>query len=325
MLHFNRRTFGALAASMLATPKLLAQARWPVKPPKLVVGFAAGGGSDFVARALAQEIQGPLGQAMIIENRPGAGGIIAAQQAASAEPDGYTLLLGSAATFVINPVLMPNLPYDPQKDFLPVGGVARFAYLLLGRPGLQFKTVAELIAFARQQPGKLTIGSAGNGSNTHLAAAAFQQAAGIQLRHIPYKGTSPALTDLRSGTIDLLFDSVPTVLGQVRSGALTALASSGKTREPLFPEIPTIAESGVPSFSASNWFAVFAPANTPPAAIATLNAAIGRALNSEKLKAQFASSGNIALPGSSTDLAKLVEEERNAYSKLIKESGIKIE
>ncbi|WP_028603267.1 Bug family tripartite tricarboxylate transporter substrate binding protein [Ottowia thiooxydans] len=325
MPHLNRRAFAALAASALSSPALLAQPKWPVKPPKLVVGFAAGGGSDFVARALAQEIGGPLGQSLIIENRPGAGGIIAAQQAASAEPDGYTLLLGSAATFVINPVLMPNLPYDPQKDFVPVGGVARFAYLLLGRPGLETKTVQELIAFARQNPGKLTIGSAGNGSNTHLAAAAFQRAAGIQLRHIPYKGTNPALTDLRSGTIDLLFDSVPTVLGQVRAGALQALASSGKSREPLFPEIPTIAESGVPSFSASNWFAVFAPARTPPAVVATLNAAIQRALGSDKLKNQFASTGNIALPGSSTDLAQLVDEERNAYARLIKESGIRLD
>lgn len=324
-MHISRRNLLTALAVASTWPRTFAQATWPARPVRLLVGFAPGGGSDFVARALAQEIASPLGQQMLVENRPGAGGTIAARAVASAEPDGYTLLLGSAATFVINPVLMRDLPYDSDADFVAVGGVARFSYLLLARPGFPRKTVADLIAAARQRPGQFTIGSAGNGSNTHLAAAAFQRTAGIELRHIPYKGTSPALTDLAGGTIDLLFDSVPTVLGQVRAGKLTAVASSGARREALFPQVPTIAESGVADFVASNWFAVFAPKSTPAEAVQTLNSAIQKALASARLVEQFARSGNNALPGSSADLKRLVSSERSAYAKLIKESGIRNE
>lgn len=295
---------------------------WPDRPPRLVVGFAPGGGSDFVARALAQAIAAPLGQPIVVDNRPGAGGAIATRAVATAEPDGYTLLLGSAANFVINPVLMPKLPYDAEKDFVPVGAVARFGYVLMARKGLSYEKLADLVAHARQKPDVLTIGSAGNGSNTHLAAAAFQKAAGIQLRHIPYKGTTPALADLAGGTIDLLFDSVPTVLGQVRSGALRALATTGMERETVLPSLPTLSEAGLPGFVASNWFAVFAPARTPVETVARVHAAMQKALASEGLRSQFLASGNVPLPGSSAALARLVKEERVSYARLIRESGI---
>ena len=324
----RRRLLAAGAATACAALLPAGPARaagWPERPPRLVVGFAAGGGSDFVARALAQAVAAPLGQPVVVDNRPGAGGAIASRAVASAEPDGYTLLLGSAANFVINPVLMPNLPYDAEKDFVPVGAVARFGYVLLARKGLPDRSLAELLEHARQRPNELTIGSAGNGSNTHLAAAAFQKAAGIQLRHIPYKGTTPALTDLAGGTIDLLFDSVPTVLGQVRAGALRAVATTGTERESVLPDLPTMREAGLPGFAASNWFAVFAPARTPPEAVARFNAAMQKALASESLRAQFAASGNIALPGSAAALDRLVKEERASYARLIKESGITAE
>ena len=297
----------------------------PIGRPRLVVGFAAGGGSDFVARALAKAIAGPLGQPVVVDNRPGAGGAIASRAVASADPDGYTLLLGSAANFVINPVLIPNLPYDAEKDFVPVGAVARFGYVLLARKGLPDQKLTDLLAHARQRPGELTIGSAGNGSNTHLAATAFQKAAGIQLRHIPYKGTTPALTDLAGGTIDLLFDSVPTVLGQVKAGSLRAIATTGSEREAVLPQLPTVKEAGLPGFVASNWFAVFAPARTPPEVVARLNAAMQQALASDQLRSQFAASGNIPLPGSSAALDRLLKDERAAYTHLIRESGITAE
>jgi tripartite-type tricarboxylate transporter receptor subunit TctC len=325
MIDIQRRRLLATAALASVAPFARAQTGFPDHPPRLIVGFAPGGGSDFIARALASEIVGPLGQPLIVENRPGAGGAIAARAAASSPANGYTLFLGSAATFVINPVLMTDLPYDAEKDFVPVGSVARFDYVLMTRPTLPYKTMAELIAHAKQKPGELTIGSAGNGSNTHLAAAAFQQAAGIQLRHIPYKGTTPALTDLAGGNIDLLFDSVPTVLSLVKSGKVTGLATTGNAREALLPDLPTVIEAGVPGFTASNWFAVFAPARTPPEAVTRINVAMRKALTGEALRAQLTSTGNVPLPGSPQDLQALVENERASYTKLIKTSGIKID
>ena len=325
MKHLTRRQLLAVAALAAVPARQAWSATWPERPPRLVVGFAPGGGSDFVARALAQAIAAPLGQPLLVDNRPGAGGAIASRAVATAEPDGYTLLLGSAANFVINPVLMPNLPYDAEKDFTPVGAVARFGYVLLARRDLPDGRLADLIEHARRQPGELTIGSAGNGSNTHLAAAAFQKAAGIRLRHIPYKGTTPALTDLAGGNIDLLFDSVPTVLGQVRAGALRAIATTGLERETVLPELPTMREAGLPDFSASNWFAVFAPARTPAEVVSRVNAAMQKALASDALSSQFAASGNAPLPGSAATLDRLVREERAAYSKLIRESGITID
>lgn len=325
MIDLQRRRLVAIAA-LAAVPTLVSgQAAFPDHPPRLIVGFAPGGGSDFIARALATEIAGPLGQPLIVENRPGAGGAIAARAAASSVPDGYTLFLGSAATFVINPLLKSDLPYDAEKDFVPVGAVARFEYVLMARPGFPYKTVAALIAHAKQRPEALTIGSAGNGSNTHLAAAAFQQAAGIQLRHVPYKGTTPALTDLAGGTIDLLFDSVPTVLSLVKSGKVRGLATTGIAREALLPNLPTVIEAGVPGFTASNWFAVFAPARTPPEVVTRINAAMQKALNGEALRGQLISTGNVPLPGSTQDLQALVNEERASYTKLIESSGIKID
>lgn len=321
----NRRQWIAISSLAAAFPGIAFSAAWPDRPLRLVVGFAPGGGSDFVARALAQAVAQPLGQQVIVENRPGAGGSIASRSVAISDPDGYTVLLGSAANFVINPVLMPNLPYDADKDFVPVGAVARFGYVLLARKGLPYTTVNDLLEQARKKPGELTIGSAGNGSNTHLAAAAFQRTASIKLRHIPYKGTTPALTDLAGGSIDLLFDSVPTVLGQVKSGMLRALATTGAEREAVLPDLPTMQESGLPGFMASNWFAMFAPTRTPPEVISRLNAAMQEALNSEQLRSQLARSGNIPLPGTSAALGKLVNDERAAYARLIKESGITID
>jgi tripartite-type tricarboxylate transporter receptor subunit TctC len=325
MIDLQRRRLLGTAALATVTSLARAQAGFPDHPPRLIVGFAPGGGSDFIARALASEIAGPLGQPLIVENRPGAGGAIAARAAASSPPNGYTLFLGSAATFVINPVLMTDLPYDAEKDFVPVGSVARFDYVLMTRPNLPYKTMAALIAHAKQKPGELTIGSAGNGSNTHLAAAAFQQAAGIELRHIPYKGTTPALTDLAGGNIDVLFDSVPTVLSLVKSGKVTGLATTGTAREALLPGLPTVIEAGMPGFTASNWFAIFAPARTPPEVLARINAAMQKALTGEALRTQLTSTGNVPLPGSPQDLQALVNEERASYTKLIKSSGIKID
>ena len=317
--------WAAACACLLFAAAAPAADVFPTKPITLLVGFAAGGGSDFIARAMADGLGKQLVQPIIVDNRPGGGGSVAARAVASAPPDGYTLLLGSAAAFVINPILMKSLPYDPVADFAPVGGVARFSYVLLARNDLPVKNVAELLQYARANPGKLSIGSAGNGSNTHLAAAAFQTATGVQMLHVPYKGTTPALTDLMGGSIDVLFDSVPTVLGQIRGGKLRALATSGTQREPLLPNLPTVEEGGVKGFSATNWFALFAPKGISPEVIGKINQGLNKALAGDKLKTQFSESGNTPLPGSAADLAKLIANETASYKRLIQATSIHLD
>ncbi len=294
------------------------------KPVRIVVGFAAGGGSDFVARVLAQDLSSVLGQQVIIDNKAGAGGAVAARWVATSEPDGQTLLLGSAANFVINPLLSKNLPYE-TSDFLPVAAVARFSYALLIRKDLPIRSVAELIAFAKQNPEGLTIGSAGNGSNTHVVATAFMFTTGTHLRHIPYKGTAPALTDLMGGTIDVLFDSTPTVYSMINAGALRALAVTGPEREAVLGDVATIAELGYKSFNASNWFAIFAPKKTPVDTINKLNLSIQKTLQLPKVRKQYIDSGNQPIPGSSAELDQLVKSETANYKTLLSNAKITLD
>lgn len=307
--------------SMVAMSCTFAAQISPTRPVKLIVGFAPGGASDFVARALAQELGVALGQPVIVDNRVGAGGTIAARAVASAEPDGYTLMLGSPGSMVINPLLMKNLPYN-LADFVPVGGVARISYALMVRKELPVRSVDELIALAKKSPDALTIGSAGNGSNTHLVAAAFMAATGVKLHHVPYKGTSPALNDLMGGTIDVLFDSIPVVFGQINGGSVRALAVTSSSREVVLPDLPTVSEAGGKGFVATNWFAVFAPKGTPATVVDRLNLAMQQALKNDRLKVQFQRSGNRPLPGSPANLSRMLVEEIASTKKLIQSSGI---
>jgi hypothetical protein len=317
------RIFSWSLASLILSFCVHAQ-NFPNKAIKVVVGFAPGGGSDFVARVLAQDLSAVLGQQVVIDNKAGAGGALAARWVASAEPDGLTLLLGSAANFVINPLLSKNLPYE-TSDFLPVAPVARFSYALLVRKELPVRSVAELIAFAKQNPDSLTIGSAGNGSNTHIVATAFMFTTGTQMRHIPYKGTAPALTDLMGGTIDVLFDSTPTVYSMINAGSLRALAVTGPEREAMMGELPTISELGYKSFNASNWFAIFAPKKTPVETINKLNLAIQKTLLMPKVKKQYIDSGNQPIPGSAIELDQLVKAETANYKALLSNAKISLD
>jgi tripartite-type tricarboxylate transporter receptor subunit TctC len=298
---------------------------YPSRAIRLVVGFSPGGGSDLVARILAKTLGEKLGQAVIVENRPGAGGMLATRGVAKEKADGYTLLLGSAAAFVINPYIQADVGYRPVEDFAPVGAVSRFDYVLMGRKGLPETSLPALIQYAKAHPSGLTIGSAGVGSNTHLVALSFLARSGIQVRHVPYKGTAGALNDLLGGNIDLLFDSVPTVLGQVKSGAVIAFATTGAQRERELPEVRTFEQAGVAGFEASNWFAVFGPRGMDAAVVAKLNGAIQASLKDPALLANFQASGNIPLPGSAADLAALVQKETTEYKALIEGAGIKAE
>ena len=319
------RYLSVLGACLAFAAMPAAHAEYPDHPVTLVVGFSAGGGSDLVARILAQTLSQKLHQSVVVENKPGAGGVLATRKLAREKPDGYTLLLGSAAAFVINPYIQKDIGYDPRHDFVPVAPVARFSYVLLGNNKLPMSTLAQVIAYAKAHPSKLNIGSAGIGSNTHLVAADFMARAGIKLTHVPYKGTAGALSDLMAGNIQLLFDSVPTIMSQIKAGKVKAFGSTGEAREAEFPALPTIEQGGLKGFHASNWFAVFAPAGTSPAVVKRLNDAINASLADPALLERFKASGNTALQGSPADLAHLVRTETDSYRKLITRAGIHID
>ncbi len=320
---FMNRFLLTFLVSLFSTLCVNAQ-NFPNKSIKIVVGFAPGGGSDFVARTLAQDLGAVLGQQVIVDNKVGAGGGVAARLVASSEADGYTLLLGSAANFVINPLLSKNLPYE-TSDFSPVAPVARFSYALLVRKDLPIRAVSDLIAFAKQNPDQLTIGSAGNGSNTHVVATAFLFSTGTRMRHIPYKGTAPALTDLMGGTIDVLFDSTPTVYAMINGGSLRALAVTGPEREAVLSELPTLAEVGLKSFNASNWFAIFAPKRTSVEVSSKINASVQKTLSLPRVKKQFIDSGNLPIAGSASDLDQLVKNETALYKTLLTNAKITLD
>lgn len=314
-----------MGATVFSNVDANANQEYPTKPIKIIVGFSAGGGSDLVARILADTLGKKLNQSVIVENKPGAGGVLATKSVAREKPDGYTLIMGSAAAFVINPYLIRDIGYDPINDFTPIGSVARFQYVLMGRDNLAVSTLAQLIDYAKKHPDALNIGSAGIGSNTHLVALSFMAKTGIKLTHVPYKGTAGALNDLQGRNIDLLFDSVPTVTAHVLAGRVKAFGTTGLKRENGLPQLTTLAELGTPDFTASNWFALFGPAGVDSVITNKLNKAINDSLSDPELQRRFEAGGNTPLMGASTDLANLVQQESAMYRKLINDTGIRID
>ncbi len=251
---------------------------YPSHPIRLIVPFAAGGAADSVARIVGKRMGDALGQTVVVEDRGGGGGIIATEIVRNSDPDGYTLLLGQSGPISINPGIYPKLPYDPEKDFMPVTMTTSYPYVLVVNPSLGVKTVAELVALARSKPGQLNYGTAGLGASNHLVTELFDGKAGIKMTHIPYRGTSLAVADLISGQVQVVFADPVSALSQVRAGTLTALAVTSKERSPVAPDLPTIAESGYPGFDAIAWHGIMAPAGTPPAIVARLNTEIIKAL-----------------------------------------------
>jgi tripartite-type tricarboxylate transporter receptor subunit TctC len=314
-----------LCAVSCAAVAVCAQQSYPNKPIRLIVGFAPGGGTDILARALGQPLAEMLGQQLTIDNRAGAGGVIATELGARAAPDGYTLLVGSSAGFAINPNLMAKLPYDPVKDFAPVGMFATLSYVVDVHPSLPVKTLGDFIALARAQPGAINYGTAGQGSSTHLAVEQFAQMAGVRMTHVPYKGNTPAMTALLSGEVAMVFDPVPTSMPMIKSGRVRALAVTTARRSALLPEVPTVAEAGVKGYEAGNWFGIFAPAGTPKEIVERLNAAINKAMTRADVKDKLAGQGADALIGSPADLAALVQRELAKFAKIIKSAGVRIE
>ena len=312
-------------ASLFPASMAAAQPAYPNKPIRLLVGFAAGGGTDILARALGQPLGELLGQQVTIDNRAGAGGIIATELGAKAAPDGYTLLVGSSAGFAINPNLMAKLPYDPVKDFAPVGMFATLSYALDVHPSLPARTLRDFVALARSRPGAINYGSAGQGSSTHLAIEQFALMAGIQMTHVPYKGNTPAMTALMSGEVAMVFDPVLTSLPMVKSGRVRALAVTTARRSVLLPEVPTVAQAGLQDFEAGNWFGIFAPAGTPREVVERVNGAINQVMTRPDMKDKLTGQGAEALTGSPADLASLVRRELIKFAKIIKAARVRIE
>jgi tripartite-type tricarboxylate transporter receptor subunit TctC len=311
-----------LAASLLATAAL---AQYPAKPIRLIVPFAAGGGNDNVARLVGKRLSDSLGQPLLIDNRPGAGGALGAELAAKSAPDGYTLFLGGVGSHAVNPNLNDSLPYDPIRDFAPVALLASAPLVLVVHPSVPAESFKAFVALARARPGQLNYASNGNGSSSHLAAVMFDSMTGVDMVHVPYKGLSPALTDLLSGRVQLMFSSVVAILPHVKSEKLRGLAVTGNRRLTSMPDLPTIAESGLPGYEASSWYGVLAPAGTPREIVARLNAELVKALEHPEVRTSLLAEGAEPIGGTPERFASHIRSEKERLGKLIREAKIRLE
>jgi tripartite-type tricarboxylate transporter receptor subunit TctC len=324
-MHFGK---ALLCALLLALPGISGRAdaqTYPTRPITLVIPFAPGGSTSIVGRGVADKMGELLGEKVVVENRPGAGGTVGTKAVAKSDPDGYTIMLGYTGTLAIGPSLYKNPGYDPRKDFAPIGMIGNAPNSLVVHPSFAVKTVAELIAYAKANPGKVNFGSAGTGTVSHITGEYFARAAGITLVHIPYKGTGPALTDLLGGHIPMAFAPIPASHPHVTAGTLRALAVTSQSRTSLLPEVPTIAESGLPGFDASLYYGLVAPAGTPRPIIDKLNETLRAALKSDEVKKQLVQDGTEITPSTPEEYAAFIDKEETKWSQLVKQSGAKEE
>jgi tripartite-type tricarboxylate transporter receptor subunit TctC len=320
------RSLFALAAwtLMFVLPINGAFAAYPEKTIRIVVPFAPGGGTDVIARTLAQEMAKDLGATIIIENKPGAGTIIGTQAVAASEPDGYTLLMGTFAN-AVNPSLNAKLPYDPHKDFAPVALVARSFNIVVVNPASPIKSVADLIAVAKSDPSKISYGTYGTGTSAHLAGELFKSLARVNLTTVPYKGAAPAITDLLGGQIQVIFTTVASAASLIAAGQLRALAVTSAERSPAFPELPTVADAGVPGYAAESWYGLYAPAKTPVDIIDRLNKSAANAVQSEAFKRLGMNEGLVMVASPPVELDRYVRGEEERWRKVIYDANIRIE
>ncbi len=298
---------------------------YPNRPIKLVVPFPPAGTTDILARAAAQKLTESLGQSVVVDNRPGAGGNIGSDLVAKSPPDGYTLLMGTVGTHAINPSLYSKMPYDHIKDFVPIVLVAGVPNVLVVNPALPVYSVADLIKLAKEKPGSINFASSGSGTSIHLTGELFKTMAGVDMTHVPYKGSAPAITDLMGGQVQIMFDNLPSSLQQIKAGKLRAIAVTSLTRAPALPNVPTISESGLPGFEASAWFGVLAPAGTPPAVVAKINGEVNKWLQSADAREKLLAQGAEAAGGSPEKFAAFIRSETDKWAKVVKASGAKVD
>ena len=315
----------AVAAVTAAVPAMAQAPAYPNKPITIIVPFAAGGTTDILARLVGQYLGTELGQPVLVDNRVGAGGNIGGQLAARSAADGYTLFMGTVGTHAINQSLYSKMPFDPIKDFAPISRVANVPNLLVANPQQPFKNVKELIAYAKANPGKINFGSSGNGSSIHLSGELFKMMTKVDMIHVPYKGSAPAMNDLLGNQIAIMFDNMPSAIQHVRAGKLRPLAVTTAKRSPELPDVPTIAEAGVPGYEATSWFGLLAPANTPAPIVDKIDAALMKVYKNPELLKKFADQGAEPVVETPAQFATFIKAETAKWGKVVKESGATVD
>ena len=327
MVHFKKliQAVGILLVGFFTVFAHAQTPSFPDRPVTLVVPFPPGGGTDAGARLIAQKLSTRWGQSVIIDNKAGAAGMVGSELVSRAKPDGYTLLIGNIGTFSINPSLYKKMPYDPDKAFAPISMIAELPFFLLVTPSMKANNVKEFIAFAKANPGAVTYASSGSGSGPHLAGEMFEKATGLDMMHVPYKGGGPAAADVMAGHVNMYFSTVLESIGSVKAGKLKALATSSLTRSPAMPELPTIAESGIPGFDAASWIGIVAPAGTPPALVDKISADIRAVVLEQDTKQTLIQQGATPMPLTPTAFKARIESDRQRYAKVIKDGNVQVD
>ena len=314
----------AIAGALCASPAAIAQA-YPTKPLKLVVPYPPGGSTDQLARAVADRLGQALGQPVIVENKPGANTIIGAETVAKAPPDGYTMFVGSSASLAVNPLLYEKLPYDPKRDFAGVSLLATSPLVMVVHPSLPAKTVKEFVELAKSKPGSLNFASVGNGNPLHLAGELFKSMTGVDMTHVPYNGSAPALTALLGGQVQVMYDVVLSSQPHIKAGKLRAVALTGAKRVPILADVPTVAESGYPGYESGIWFALVVPKATSAAIVQRLNAEVNRILRQPEMKARFDDLALELIPSTPEEVGNFTDREQAKWSKMVKDLNIKLD
>lgn len=327
---FRLSRFAAVAlplatALMVAVPGAAQAQTYPSRPVRLVVPYAPGGATDIIGRAAAAELSKTLGQPVTVENKPGAGGNLGADFVAKSPADGYTLLVSPSSLHGVTPFLYNKLPYDPNKDLAPIIVLGAFANVLVINPAIKANNVSELVALIRANPGKFNYASSGSGSTIHMSGEMFRSMLNLDIAHVPYKGSGPALTDLMGGQVSMMFDNIPSAISQIRAGKLRALATTGPVRSPTLPELPTMIESGFPGYISTAWFGLVAPVGTPKDIIAKLNAEGVKATRSPDFIRKMNDLGYEIVGGSPEQMAAMIQEEYKRWGPVVKASGAKVE
>ena len=318
-------TSATLLTLALITPQHLQAQPYPSKPVRLIVPYAPGGATDIISRASAIELSKTLGQSVVVDNRPGAGGNVGAEMAAKSAPDGYTMLMSASSLHGITPFLYSKLSYDPNKDLAPVIVFASFANVLVLNPGVKANSLKELIALVKAQPGKLACASSGSGSTIHMSCEMFKQMLGLDITHVPYRGSGPALTDLLGGQVHMMFDNIPSAISHIRSGKLRALATTGPVRSVTLPELPTMIEAGLPGYESTAWFGLAMPAGTPKEIIVRMNAEGQKAAKAPEFVKRMSDLGYEIVGGTPEQMASMIQDEIKRWGPIVKASGAKVD